>query len=256
MTGDKIRFRFRKADALRLISHLDTMRCFERMLRRADLPFRRTQGFHPYPRLVLCQSLTLGCDGLREVGELELTKERNIPEIEATLNAVAPPGLTLFESRPMPMNATAIARRFTYTATIPIERARPTANRAAELMSESHIWVERIKPRPRGLNIKPYLKSITVVENTVTFDIWVTGGGTARLDELLRLLDIDDVAENLKRTELIVRDESEAEPGEPPLDLPTELRPPAPITEASHRNLDKTPSEPSWGLSPAGPVTE
>lgn len=256
MTGDKIRFRFRKGDALRLISHLDMMRCFERMLRRAEIPFRRTLGFHPYPRLVLCQSLTLGCDGLREVGELELLEERNIHDIEAALNAVAPPGLTLFDSKPMPMNATAIARRFLYTATIPVDRIEVASQRAAELLISPQVWVERIKPRPRGLNIKPYLKSITVYDTTVTFDIWVTGGGTARLDELLRLLDIDDVATDLKRTELIVRDESEAEAGEPPLDLPTELRPPAPVTVASRRELDESPSEPSWGLSPAGPVTE
>ncbi len=256
MTGDKIRFRFHKADALRLISHLDTMRCFERMLRRADIPFRRTLGFHPYPRLVLCQSLTLGCEGLREVGELELTEERTVHDIESALNAVAPPGLRIFDSKPIPMNATAIARRIIYQATIPLAQTRPAAARAAELLTASHIWVERIKPRPRGLNIQPYVKTITVHDGTVTFDIWVTGGGTARLDELMRLLEIDEVASDLKRTELLVRDETDAEPGEPPLDLPTEMRPPMPATEACLRNLDKTPSEPSWGLSPAGPVTE
>ena len=50
---DKIRIRFRKGGDLRLLSHHDLMRSFERMLRRAALPLRNSQGFHPKPRLVL-----------------------------------------------------------------------------------------------------------------------------------------------------------------------------------------------------------
>jgi len=52
MDFDKFRIRFRKVGDLRLLSHHDLMRTFERMLRRAGLPFRSTEGFHPKPRMV------------------------------------------------------------------------------------------------------------------------------------------------------------------------------------------------------------
>ena len=39
---DKVRIRFRKSGDLRLLSHHDLMRTFERMLRRAALPFHRS----------------------------------------------------------------------------------------------------------------------------------------------------------------------------------------------------------------------
>src|SRR5256885_1532866 len=39
MPLDKVRIRFRKSGDLRLVSHLDLIRSFERMLRRAALPF-------------------------------------------------------------------------------------------------------------------------------------------------------------------------------------------------------------------------
>ena len=71
-TRDKMRFRFRKDGALRLLSHHDLMRCFERMLRRAALPVRQSQGFHPKPRLIFALSLPLGVIGCEEVAELEL----------------------------------------------------------------------------------------------------------------------------------------------------------------------------------------
>ena len=63
----KFRIRFRKAGDLRLVSHHDLMHVFERMLRRADLPFPVTQGFNPQPRMWFALSLALGVVGLDEV---------------------------------------------------------------------------------------------------------------------------------------------------------------------------------------------
>ena len=74
MSFDKVRIRFRKDGDLRFVSHHDLMRAFERMLRRASLPFRSTEGFHPQPRLIFALSLPLGVSGLAEVLEIEWTE--------------------------------------------------------------------------------------------------------------------------------------------------------------------------------------
>ena len=94
MTGDKLRFRFAKTGHLRLLSHHDLMRCLERMLRRADVPFKSTAGFHPTPRLVFALSLPLGVVGRDEAVELELTRPCDADETLGRLNAQAPDGLT------------------------------------------------------------------------------------------------------------------------------------------------------------------
>ena len=75
MACSKIRLRFRKDGDLRLISHHDLLRTFERMLRRAAIPFHSTQGFNPKPRLVFALSLALGIIGHEEVVELELDED-------------------------------------------------------------------------------------------------------------------------------------------------------------------------------------
>src|SRR6266496_3667549 len=93
MLGEKLRFRFAKTGTLRLLSHHDLMRCTERMLRRADLPFKSTAGFHPTPRVVFALSLPLGVEGLDEVVEMEFTREVDTDEVFAKLNAQAPDGL-------------------------------------------------------------------------------------------------------------------------------------------------------------------
>src|SRR5690349_1575567 len=111
MTGDKFRFRFRKSGTLRLVSHHDLMRCAERMLRRAAIPFKSTAGFHPTPRLVFALSAPLGAECHDEVAELELTEPRDSGEVFAALNAQAPPGLEFTRVAVVPMKATARVRR-------------------------------------------------------------------------------------------------------------------------------------------------
>src|SRR5438034_10961603 len=95
MVRDKVRIRFRKAGDLRLVSHHDLMRCFERMLRRAELPVHRTEGFHPKPRLVFALSLGLGIVGQEEVAELELDAELPPEEVRDRLAGQTPAGLDI-----------------------------------------------------------------------------------------------------------------------------------------------------------------
>src|ERR1700719_3238909 len=94
-TRDKVRFRFRKDGALRLLSHHDLMRCFERMLRRAALPVRQSQGFHPKPRLIFALSLPLGVIGCEEVAELELDEIIPPEEVRERLARQAPDGMEI-----------------------------------------------------------------------------------------------------------------------------------------------------------------
>src|SRR5215469_1582961 len=101
MAFDEVRIRFYKGGDLRLISHHDLMRCFERMLRRAALPFRSTQGFHPKPRLVFALSLPLGVIGHQEVADLELDAGLTAAEVCERLAAQAPPGLQILDTRPV-----------------------------------------------------------------------------------------------------------------------------------------------------------
>ena len=151
MPGDKFRFRFSKSGTLRLVSHHDLMRCAERMLRRAAVPFKSTAGFHPTPRLVFALSLPLGVVGRDEVVELELTEPRDGDELLATLNAQAPTGLVFTRvaagadegdraAAPRGVRAAAAARR----GSNEVEAA------AAALLAEPKVWVERLQPEPEA----------------------------------------------------------------------------------------------------------
>jgi radical SAM-linked protein len=276
MAGDKIRLRFRKTGVLRLLSHLDMVRGTERMLRRADLPFRSTAGFHPTPRMVFALSLPLGADGLNEVLEVELTTPLDADEVRGRLNRQAPVGLEFTSAKEVPLKSTAVPRSVVYTLDVPPDRVAAARARADGLMSADKVWVDRYKPRPRRLNIRPYLRGISIAErgtrngdcennqsalrtphSALRAELWVTQTGTARADELLKLLglfDLLDAGHVLARSELAVRDETPPDPTDPgPPDGPPET---APLDHAPVETGDDAPAEPEWGLSPNGPVVE
>ncbi|MGK7916511.1 MAG: TIGR03960 family B12-binding radical SAM protein, partial [Prochloraceae cyanobacterium] len=56
----KIRVWFGKQGNMRLLSHLDLVRLFDRAIRRASLPISFTGGYHPGPRIAIANALSLG----------------------------------------------------------------------------------------------------------------------------------------------------------------------------------------------------
>src|SRR5262245_49987815 len=135
MVRAKVRIRFRKAGDLRLISHHDLMRCFERMLRRARLPYHSTSGFNPKPRLVFAMPLPLGVVGLDEVVELELDETLSAETVCARLAAQAPAGLQLLGACTIEARTTAHVHSLYYRLEVPPQRCAELAGRIPALLA-------------------------------------------------------------------------------------------------------------------------
>jgi radical SAM-linked protein len=211
MVCDKVRIRFRKSGDLRLVSHHDLMRCFERMLRRAELPFHSTSGFHPKPRLVFALSLPLGVVGCEEVVELELDAETDPEQVRERLARVAPAGLEILGARRIDPKTGAQAGRATYRIAVPHERAGDLPGRVAEILIAAECWVERTRPRPRRINLRPYVHNIRVLPDTLEIALWITPTGSARAEEVLNLLGLGDLLTAgavLERIKLELHDET------------------------------------------------
>jgi radical SAM-linked protein len=211
MAFDKVRIRFRKDGDLRLVSHHDLMRTFERMLRRAGLPVRSTSGFHPKPRLVFALSLPLGVVGRDEVAELELMEPVDPADIRERLNRQAPSGLEILTVQRIDPKAGARVRRAGYRIAFPSGRAAGLPERIAALLSADECWVERTRPHHRRYNLRPYLDQLRLEPDALEMDLLVTPTGTARAEEVLQLLGLDDLLASgliLQRTRLELQDET------------------------------------------------
>lgn len=70
----RLRVWFGKQGNMSLVSHLDLMRLFDRVIRRAGLPITFTGGFHPGPRISLASALALGATSSGEIADFEFTE--------------------------------------------------------------------------------------------------------------------------------------------------------------------------------------
>jgi radical SAM-linked protein len=224
---DKVRIRFRKGGPLRLLSHHDLMRTFERLLRRADVPFHRSQGFHPKPRLVFALSLPLGVVGCDEVADLELDSVLDPEIIRERLCRQAPSGLEILSVRRVPPKCGLRVRGLSYALPIPPERAAALRPRISEVLATPSLWVDRTRPPRRRLDLRPLLRDLRLCEEAdangaprllLVMDLWLLDCGTARPEEVLRLLDLEDLLESggvLQRTRLELDDELPPPPAPP-----------------------------------------
>jgi radical SAM-linked protein len=189
----KVRIRFQKSGDLRLISHHDLLRYFERMIRRAQLPMRWTQGFNPHPRLVFALPLSLGITGAQEVVELELEGEVTPEEVRARLIANSLPGIDILSVHAIDPRTTAHVCRAGYRLEVPAHRRSNLAERIQTLLDTDHHWVERTRPKPRRFDLKPYLESLRFDSVALDMTLKVTPTGGVRPEEVLQALGLGDL---------------------------------------------------------------
>ena len=91
----KARIKLRKYGVMRFIGHLDVMRFFQKVMRRADIPIAFTSGYSPHMIMSFAQPLGLGVTSEAEYLDIELTEP--IPSIKAVeqMNAVMVEGIDI-----------------------------------------------------------------------------------------------------------------------------------------------------------------
>ena len=80
----KARIKFRKYGALRFIGHLDVMRFFQKVMRRADIPIAFTTGYSPH--MIMSFAVPLGV-GMESLGD---ENDRNDDPCRCRLSVHAP----------------------------------------------------------------------------------------------------------------------------------------------------------------------
>ena len=106
-TERKQRFRvwFGKVGDMALVGHLDLLRLFDRVVRRADLPISFTGGFHPNPRISLANALPLGVTSTGEIADFELTESIDIADFRQKLAATLPENIPVYRVEPIDLKA-------------------------------------------------------------------------------------------------------------------------------------------------------
>ncbi|MDJ0843534.1 TIGR03960 family B12-binding radical SAM protein [Crocosphaera sp.] len=106
----RFRVYFGKIGEMALVSHLDLVRLFDRVVRRAALPISFTGGYHPGPRISIANALTLGVTSSGEIVDFELTKVMNIDEFRHALEKELPSEIPIMKVEEVSVNSTSATR--------------------------------------------------------------------------------------------------------------------------------------------------
>jgi len=94
----KIRIRLAKTGRARMVGHLEFMSVVHRAARRAKLPVRFSQGFHPHPRISFPDALPTGVASRAEIIDIECFRPLDPARIRDQLNEQLPEGFEVLQS--------------------------------------------------------------------------------------------------------------------------------------------------------------
>lgn len=168
----RLRVWFGKQGDMRLVSHLDLIRLFDRVVRRAQIPIAFTGGFHPGPRISPANALALGATSSGEIVDFELTSTLEPLEFKQLLVTHLPDTIPIYAVQEVPLSAPAATQavhQAEYRITIAPEAETMTPNWqdwVRAVLASSEIWFQQQtkQGKTKEINLRDRLHKLTWVE--------------------------------------------------------------------------------------------
>jgi radical SAM-linked protein len=204
----RLRITFSKGENLRYISHLDLLRTWERVLRRAGIPVAYTKGYNPHPRIVFAAALSVGCTAEAEVMDVVLSQPMPPRRVLQGLGHQMPDGLGVKDVTPVYNRAPALPTLLygaEYEIVIESDRSLEEARRRCDTLLERS-ELPRLY-RGKQYDLRPLVDRLQVTkvnEQYLMMRMQLAAGerGTGRPDEVLDELGWGDVSYYCNRKKL------------------------------------------------------
>ncbi|PLX93129.1 MAG: B12-binding domain-containing radical SAM protein [Desulfuromonas sp.] len=191
----KIRLRLSKRGRARMVGHLEYLTMFQRAVRRAGLPVRFSQGFHPTPKVSYLEALPLGVESDAELVDIELYQPPNAREVVTALNQQLPQGFAIIEGTVIdwrsPSPSAAVARSL-YRVPLPVPVPENLAQRISSFLAAEEIPLVKIKKgREVRSDLRPDLVDLRLLEGEL--ELTLTKGSPLQMAAQVLDLDVEQV---------------------------------------------------------------
>jgi radical SAM-linked protein len=180
------------------LSHAETVKIFQRACARAGIKIRYSQGFNPRPRLSLPLPRSVGVESEEELLCLYIERAAEVFDCEQFMNMLSrqlPEGCKLLSIRVAEKKVSLEASGVSYE--LPVKREYIDESLMAkieELQASKNLEIKRQideKGRLRSIDVRPFLESLEVNDDKVVVGCKIDWAGTIRVDEILKLLELD-----------------------------------------------------------------
>ncbi len=221
----KARIKFRKYGVMKFIGHLDVMRYFQKVMRRADIPIAFTGGYSPHMIMSFAQPLGVGITSDGEYLDIELTEPISSEEAVKQMNATMVEGIEVVsfvqiaeEKKASGMTITAAAD---YIVTLPETRKTSEITKQVpedwheklqKFMAQDAIEIlKKTKKSEKEVDIKPMIYDLKIVENGIY--MFLATGSEQNLkpdlvmEAFLKFIGEEDIPLHFHRLDVYAHDE-------------------------------------------------
>lgn len=171
---DRIRVRYSKTGRMIFLSHLELITLFTRAIKRAGVPVKFSQGFHPHPKFSFATALSVGVESAAEYLDIEIDADFGAERLMAALNNVLPQGIAIMAAQSIPAKSpslSAITERVRYRVTLPEVEADLAQRVEAFLALDSCPFSRTKKHGVQEYDLRHELHSLSSTADSLTMEI-------------------------------------------------------------------------------------
>jgi radical SAM-linked protein len=203
----RIRLEYTQFGKVRFMSHRDMATVWERIVRRAGLAVRYSEGFNPRPRLHFGLALSVGHESFCEYLDIDLEHPTDLAELPAVLTGLMPPGMevtAVVEVWDRSQSLQQMVDLVVWSAELPSGAETPAvAQRVAELLAAETWSIDVVrKSKPTQIDLRSVVERLefdTSAERAVLTAELRTTGRSVRPHELLEALGLDPLSVRVTR---------------------------------------------------------
>lgn len=170
----KVRIKFTKTGYMKFVGHLDTMRYFQKAIRRAELPVAFSGGYSPHMIMSFAAPLGVGTTSLGEYFDMELTETMPTAEIQQRLNETMVEGVTVCSVRQVEDGKASTAMALVAAADYYVsfregkEPSVPWREKFSEFLDQKEIVVtKKTKRSEKTVDIRPFIYKAELLEEGI-----------------------------------------------------------------------------------------
>jgi len=205
----RLRLSYGRGEEARFISHLDTMRCWERIFRRGGVPIEYTHGFTPHPRIAFGAPLAVGFTSDRELMDVWLRTWMPPDSVVMLARREVPGGFTVYDALEVPLSAPSlqsVIRSAIYKCTAAHPAGLDGAQRAVDAFLDAECVSHEVTrgDSVKTIELRPMVRSIELSETAdgeydIVMQVSLSQEGTVRPEHVLDVLGFSTPATMIHR---------------------------------------------------------
>lgn len=184
----KIRIKFSKTGNLKYIGHLDTMRCFQKIMRRAEVDMVYSEGFSPHQIMSFASPLGVGLTSEGEYVDIEVLSTESSAKMIERINRVSVDGIQVSRYVKLPdkaKTAMSMVAAADYLLTFSVPAGQQIKDEFAEFLKQQSIMIrKKTKKQELDMEIRPLIYKTEFLQNDMGQDqlfMQVSAGSAANL---------------------------------------------------------------------------